>query len=72
MPTTQSTGRVTKLLREKGFGFLREDSGTEYFFHRTAVDQGGFEQLSEGQAVKFTPITAPKGPRAEDVSPVAK
>lgn len=73
MPTTESTGRVTKILREKGFGFLREDVvGTEYFFHRTAVEQPGFEQLTEGQAVKFKPIAAPKGPRAEDVVLIQK
>jgi len=72
MATTQAaTGRVTKLLREKGFGFLREDTGNEYFFHRTSVEQAGFEKLSEGQLVRFTPINAPKGLRAEDVSPVA-
>ena len=66
-----STGRVTKLLREKGFGFLRGDeAGTEYFFHRSSVLDAGFEKLSEGQAVRFMCANAPKGPRAEDVSPI--
>ena len=63
-----ATGRVTKILREKGFGFLREDgTGGEYFFHRSSADS--FDALREGQPVNFTATTGPKGLRAEDVAP---
>lgn len=60
------TGRVTKVLREKGFGFLKADEGgDEYFFHRSAVQQ--FETLAEGARVQFVATQASKGPRAESV-----
>ena len=68
MANTTATGRVTKILREKGFGFLREDgTGGEYFFHRSSAED--FDQLREGQPVNFTATHAPKGLRAEDVAP---
>ena len=41
--------------------------GNEYFFHQSAVADGGFDQLREGQAVTFNTGQGPKGPRAENV-----
>jgi cold shock CspA family protein len=64
------TGRVLRLVRERGFGFLVGDDGVERFFHRSGVQQSsaGFEQLREQQAVEFIPLDdAPKGPRAIEV-----
>ena len=59
-------GMIKRLQRDKGFGFIRDTSGQEYFFHRSAV-QGSFELLNEGQTVQFKPTETPKGPRAEEV-----
>lgn len=63
------TGTVKRLVRDKGFGFLlSEDDGNEYFFHRTAITNARFEELSEGQRVTFDVGRGPKGPRAESVT----
>lgn len=63
------TGTVKRLVRDKGFGFLlSEDDGYEYFFHRTAITNARFEELSEGQRVTFDVGRGPKGPRAESVT----
>ena len=60
-------GTVKRLVSEKGFGFVAASDGNEYFFHQSAVGDGGFDQLREGQAVTFKTGQGPKGPRAEDV-----
>ncbi len=60
-------GTIAKLLVDKGFGFIRDDSGTEHFFHRSAVRNIVFEMLREGQRVEFTPEDSGKGPRAGNV-----
>lgn len=61
-------GIVKKLLREKGFGFLRDDqTGQEHFFHQTGCDDS-FYTLEEGTKVTFEEgQMSPKGPRAEHV-----
>ena len=58
------TGTIKTLRAEKGFGFIRDDGGQEWFFHRSAVEAGEFEQLNEGQRVSFDEEPSQKGPRA--------
>ena len=58
-------GTVKRLVFEKGFGFVADDRGQEYFFHQSACPS--FATLREGQAVSFEPGQGPKGPRAENV-----
>jgi len=60
------TGTIARLLIDKGFGFIRDDSGQEWFFHRSSV-QGSFDQLNEGQRVAFDEEPSAKGPRAGNV-----
>ncbi|HKW03084.1 MAG TPA: cold shock domain-containing protein [Vicinamibacterales bacterium] len=60
-------GTIKRLVLEKGFGFVADDSGREYFFHQSAC--ANFTSLREGQAVTFEPGQGPKGPRAEKVNP---
>ncbi len=61
-----ATGTI-KRLTDKGFGFIKADDGTEYFFHQSACTNTPFNSLHEGQAVSFTVGQGPKGPRAENV-----
>jgi CspA family cold shock protein len=62
------TGTIARLLIDKGFGFIRDESGVEHFFHRSSVRRGAvFELLREGQRVEFSPEDSTKGPRAGDV-----
>lgn len=58
-----------KTLSDRGFGFIRGENGTEYFFHRSAVEGVAFEQLREGQPVEFEVEPSQRGPRARDVRP---
>lgn len=62
-------GTVARALPEKGFGFIKDDSGQEYFFHRSAVIGTTFELLREGNKVTFEIEPSTKGPRAKDVRP---
>ena len=48
-----ATGTI-KSLRDRGFGFITPNGGNEdLFFHHSAVTNGGFEQMQEGQQVTF-------------------
>jgi cold shock CspA family protein len=46
------SGTIARLLIDKGFGFIRDESGVEHFFHRSSVR--GAANFSEGQRVEFT------------------
>ena len=62
------TGTISKVISDKGFGFIQGEDGQEYFMHRSAVRNGSvFEQLREGQAVVFDAGRGDKGLRAEKV-----
>ena len=60
-----SNGTIKRLVSEKGFGFIADASGHEYFFHQSAC--ASFDSLREGQNVTFQTGQGPKGPRAENV-----
>ena len=60
-------GTIRTLRAEKGFGFIKDPGGTEYFFHQSAVQGEGINDLREGDAVDFEVGNGPKGPRAENV-----
>ena len=61
-----ANGTIKRLVRDRGFGFIRDDGGQEWFFHRSSVD-GQFEQLNEGQRVSFDEEPSQKGPRAGNI-----
>ena len=62
------TGTISKIISDKGFGFIQGEDGQEYFMHRSAVRDGSvFEQLREGQSVAFDASRGDKGLRAENV-----
>ena len=59
-----------KRLTDRGFGFIETASGQDLFFHMSDVHGARFEDLRQGQRVSFTEGQGPKGPRAENVTPV--
>jgi len=61
------TGTVTRLLPDKGFGFIEAPDGSEYFFHRSGMEFGEFAALSPDALVSFDGTMGPKGLRAEAV-----
>jgi CspA family cold shock protein len=56
-----STGTITRLVSDRGFGFIQDAQGEETFFHHTAVDAGAFDRLREGQQVEFEREPDPRG-----------
>ncbi|CAN5162541.1 MAG: cold-shock protein [Chloroflexia bacterium] len=60
-----ATGTIKTIRDDKGFGFI-EPEGTsgqnDLFFHRSAVEGGGFEMLREGQQVNFEEEPDPRDP----------
>ncbi len=61
------TGKIKKLVRERGFGFISDTDGSEVFFHQTSLVDVKFDDLKEDQAVEFETEKSPKGPRAVNV-----
>jgi cold shock protein len=61
------TGTIKRLNTDKGFGFIRNETGEEYFFHQSAIYGEGIADLREGDSVEFEVGEGPKGPRAENV-----
>ena len=51
-------------------GFIAQDGGSDVFVHYSAINASGFRTLTEGQQVQFTVTQGPKGPQAENVTPV--
>jgi len=64
--TQMPRGTIKRLVRNSGFGFIRDDAGQEWFFPRRSVE-GPFDQLNEGQRVSFDEEPSDKGPRADNV-----
>jgi CspA family cold shock protein len=60
-------GQVKKLIRERGFGFIRAEDGKEVFFHRSALEGADFDAMDEGVDVEFDIESGPKGMRAVNV-----
>lgn len=62
-----SSGKIKKVIRDRGFGFISDTEGKEVFFHRSGVADSKFDGLNEGQSVEFEIEQSPKGARAINV-----
>ena len=62
------TGTIKMLNVERGFGFIRDAAGRDYFFHQSTIYGEGIDMLREGDSVDFElDQGGPKGPRAVSV-----
>ena len=61
------TGKIKKLVRDRGFGFISDTDGKEVFFHQTSLVETTFDALNEDQSVEFEVEKSDKGPRAVNV-----
>ena len=51
---TQMQGSIVRLVRDRGFGFIKAENGTEVFFHATGVTGSTpYDSLNEGQTVSY-------------------
>lgn len=58
------TGTVKWFNSEKGFGFIKNDDGSDdLFVHFSAIQGDGYKSLEEGQRVSFDSETDPKNSR---------
>jgi CspA family cold shock protein len=66
-----ATGTVKWFNAEKGFGFIApDDGGADVFAHYSAITTSGYRTLEENQKVQFDITQGPKGPQAENISPL--
>ncbi len=61
------TGKIKKLVSERGFGFISDTDGREVFFHQSSLMDVKFSDLTENQDVEFEIEKSEKGPRAANV-----
>ena len=64
-------GTIKRVVRDRGYGFIRSSDGHEVFFHRNSLQQMDFDSLQEGATVEFEVEQSEKGPRATNVRPSA-
>jgi len=59
-------GTIKKIVRDKGFGFIVPDDGSDdVFFHRSRLaPKVQFDDLREGDEVEFQVTKGEKGPQA--------
>ena len=49
-----ATGKIKTMMRDRGFGFIQTDGGSEdVFFHTSSLEPGGYDALKEGDTVEF-------------------
>jgi cold shock protein len=65
--STKETGTVKWFNSEKGFGFIKRESGDDVFVHHSAIQASGFKSLNEGDQVEFSVAKGPKGLQAQNV-----
>lgn len=64
---TPIAGRVVQIEPGADHGFLLNSTGSQLYFHRDAVTDGRFEDLSEGDTVQYVETEGDSGPTATKV-----
>ena len=54
-------GPIIRIIRDRGFAFVRAENGAEVFMHHSALPRGVFDTLQEGQEVEFDIEDDPRG-----------
>jgi CspA family cold shock protein len=60
-------GKVKRIIRERGFGFISAEDGREIFFHRNELQNVDFDGLMEGDPLEFDVVKGQKGPAAANI-----
>lgn len=70
MSAEMINGTVKWFNDAKGYGFLEREGGPDVFVHFRAINGEGHKTLKDGQQVSFEVVQGPKGPAAENVTPL--
>jgi cold shock protein len=62
-----TVGTVKWFNADKGYGFIKPESGEDVFVHFSAIQATGYRSLAEGQLVEFDITQGQKGPQAANV-----
>ena len=46
-------GPIVRIIRDRGFGFVRAEDGSEIFIHHSTLPRGLFDTLTAGQEIEF-------------------
>ncbi|ATO48772.1 MULTISPECIES: cold-shock protein [Brevibacillus] len=60
-------GKVKWFNKEKGYGFIEREDGTDIFVHYTGINGSGFRNLEQGEQVVFDIVEGQRGPQATNV-----
>jgi cold shock CspA family protein len=67
-------GRITKLFRDDGYGFVQLPDGLDVYFHENAVTSAALSALQVGDEVRviIAEGEGERGPQASSVTPIGK
>jgi ribosomal subunit interface protein len=68
-PGPRIRGRLIRIFRERGYGFVETETYQEVYFHANSVHGIGFEELEVGMTVDLDIEAGHKGPQASRVTP---
>ena len=63
-------GIISRLEKDRGFGFIKCAGGYELYFHESQVQGTAFTSLTQGQGAVYRIGTNQKGLQAIDVKPL--
>jgi ribosomal subunit interface protein len=68
-PGPRIKGRIARVFRDRGYGFLETDTNQEVYFHANSVHGIPFEELEVGMAMDLEIEAGDRGPQASRVTP---
>lgn len=69
---TPPHGRIARMFRYEGYGFIQTPDGSEVYFGKNSVIGAEFDKLETGQEVRFAEEMGNKGPQASTVHIIGK
>lgn len=67
-----TTAIVTKIFHDQDYGFIRDLTGEEIYFHRNSVTHADFDRIEVGTGVRYEAVEGDKGLQATTVHIVDK
>ncbi len=61
-------GTVKWFNKDKGYGFISDETGNDVFVHFSGINMEGYKFLPEGASVSYDVTDGTKGPQAVNVT----